>query len=426
MGISTTTRTVVPLLAVTALLVFFTGCLEKDAFDRELDARIDARIDARLAERGYTLAPRTMSSAGGGSAETCSRRGFNPCDPSRANDPNVAAVCQRVEPWLAVAPTQSGDPCAQVVDRCKGAGYYQGGFEVGRGLYFDCVTPLLLGQAVCDVQIDAQVPAACMSQSQSSAATAPGRSRRWMPWRGDPSDPCQPIMQACNAAGFYQGGVVEGLGIYTNCRDPLLQGQAVAGASVAPDQITACKTASGVAAATPAPAQSIPAAGPWRESALASKIAAAGEKVVAQKDVRVGANQPWINTGLSIGAGQRLWMTTQTSGKWSGNATLFPFSDAKGLPVYPAEYKIDANAPVLSLIGFVGADPPTPPEVMVGINQRSSGVGGTSSDGFVEAGNTLLDREPKTTGLVWLRNNDNTNAISDVGEQLVRVVVTSR
>jgi hypothetical protein len=45
--------------------------------------------------------------------------------------------------------------------------------------------------------------------------------------------------------------------------------------------------------------------------------------------------------------------------------------------------------------------------------------------GFVSVGDTLKDYAPATTGPVWFRNNDNTNYSSDVGEQIVKVIVTS-
>jgi hypothetical protein len=78
----------------------------------------------------------------------------------------------------------------------------------------------------------------------------------------------------------------------------------------------------------------------------------------------------------------------------------------------------------LSLIGFVGGHPPTPPEVSVPAGTPAGGPGGINDTGLFAAGNTLLDYGPSTTGELWLRNNDNTNAVSDVGEQTVRVVVS--
>jgi len=53
------------------------------------------------------------------------------------------------------------------------------------------------------------------------------------------------------------------------------------------------------------------------------------------------------------------------------------------------------------------------------------GAGRISNPRFVAVGNTLTNFAPATTGLIWLRNNDNTNYFSDVGRQIVKVIVTT-
>lgn len=163
----------------------------------------------------------------------------------------------------------------------------------------------------------------------------------------------------------------------------------------------------------------------WRDPKISAAISAAGQTVVTQKVVTVPADAPWVNTGLSISSRQHLWTDTRSDGRWSGNPSHYPYSDANGLPVYQGKYRVDANAPVESLIGFIGSSPATPPEVSVPIGAPPGGPGGITNLGFIEAGNTLLDFAPKTTGAIWLRNNDNTNYISDVGHQIVKVIVTS-
>jgi hypothetical protein len=164
---------------------------------------------------------------------------------------------------------------------------------------------------------------------------------------------------------------------------------------------------------------------PWRDPTIAAAISAAGQTAVAQKIVTVAADAPWVDTGLSVASGEHLWTDTRADGKWSGNPKYFPYSDANGLPVYPGQYRIDAKATVDSLIGFIGSSPPTPPEVSVGISARPGGPGGISNPGFVEVGNTLINFAPQTTGAIWLRNNDNTNYYSDVGRQIVKVILTT-
>ncbi len=158
---------------------------------------------------------------------------------------------------------------------------------------------------------------------------------------------------------------------------------------------------------------------------MSQAISAAGQKVVAQKIVTVAATAPWVNSGLSISSGEHLWTDTRSDGKWSGNPRLFSYSDANGSSAYPGEYRVDAKAKVESLIGFIGSSPPTPKEVSVPIGASPGGPGGITNPGFFQAGDTMLNLGPKTKGDIWLRNNDNTNYISDVGRQIVKVVVTN-
>jgi len=163
----------------------------------------------------------------------------------------------------------------------------------------------------------------------------------------------------------------------------------------------------------------------WRDPTILAAIGSAGQKVISQKIVTVAADAPWVSTGLSIAEGQHLWTDTRSDGKWSGNPRFFPYSDANGLSVYPGQYRVDAKANVESLIGFIGDTPVNAPEVSVNASAPGGGSGGLTNPGFVEAGNTLLNFAPRTTGAIWLRNNDNTNYYSDVGKQIVKVLVTA-
>jgi hypothetical protein len=163
----------------------------------------------------------------------------------------------------------------------------------------------------------------------------------------------------------------------------------------------------------------------WRDPAIAAAIRAAGQTVLAQKILTVAATSPWVDSGLSVSSGQHVWADTRADGRWSGNPRYFPFSDANGLPVYPGQYRVYANAPVESLIGFIGGDLVNAPEVSVGASSRPGGAGGLTNPGFVAIGDTLKNYAPATTGPVWLRNNDNTNYYSDVGHQIVKLIVTS-
>jgi hypothetical protein len=155
----------------------------------------------------------------------------------------------------------------------------------------------------------------------------------------------------------------------------------------------------------------------WRDPTILAKISSAGQTVASQTIITVNVTAPWVTTGLSIAPGQRLWTDTRSDGEWTGNPQFFPYSDANGLgpSVYQNCWQIDNQAPVESLIGFVGSPP---------LNVPEGCHGGTTDRGFVAVGNTLANFAPKTTGTIWLRTNDNTNHISNVGQQIVKVIVT--
>ena len=163
----------------------------------------------------------------------------------------------------------------------------------------------------------------------------------------------------------------------------------------------------------------------WRDPTIAAAIGAARQTVFAQKVLTVAANAPWVESGLSVSPGEHLWVDTRTDGRWSGNPRYFPYSDANGLPVYPGQYRVDANAPVESLIGFIGSTPVNAPEVSVGTSARPGGPGGITSPGFLAVGDRLRNFAPSASGPIWFRNNDNTNYYSDVGHQIVKLILTT-
>ena len=53
--------------------------------------------------------------------------------------------------------------------------------------------------------------------------------------------PCKQIEQACSSAGFVVGQAPQGNGLFKDCMQPVLKGQAVKGVSVDPTVVTACK-----------------------------------------------------------------------------------------------------------------------------------------------------------------------------------------
>ncbi len=163
----------------------------------------------------------------------------------------------------------------------------------------------------------------------------------------------------------------------------------------------------------------------WRDPSIATAISAAGQTVLSQRVLTVAADAPWVDSGLSIVSGQHLWADTRSDGRWSGNPKYYPYSDANGLPVYQGAYRVDASAQVDSLIGFVGNTPVNAPQVSVGFSVPPGGPGGIANPGFVAVGDTLIDFAPATAGTIWFRNNDNTNYYSDVGRQIVKVILTT-
>lgn len=55
--------------------------------------------------------------------------------------------------------------------------------------------------------------------------------------------PCKEIKAACEAGGFVKGGHKEnGKGLYKDCLKKILAGETVAGVSVAPEVVSACKS----------------------------------------------------------------------------------------------------------------------------------------------------------------------------------------
>lgn len=192
---------------------------------------------------------------------------------------------------------------------------------------------------------------------------------------------------------------------------------------IRPGAVTPAKLSPGLAAQLHRRAPKAEAA--WRYPTIAGAISAAGQTVFAQKILTVPANAPWANSGLSVSPGEHLWADTRTDGQWSGNPRYFPYSDANGLPVYPGQYRVDAKAPVESLIGFIGSLPVNAPEVSVDASARPGGPGGITNPGFLVVGDTLTNFASPTTGPIWLRNNDNTNYYSDVGHQIVKLILTS-
>lgn len=59
------------------------------------------------------------------------------------------------------AQTKEEGPCKKVMDACKAADFAKGDHKMKKGLFKDCMQPILAGQSVAGVTIEADVVAAC-------------------------------------------------------------------------------------------------------------------------------------------------------------------------------------------------------------------------------------------------------------------------
>ena len=83
---------------------------------------------------------------------------------------------------LALGGTAFGaGPCKQISNACVAAGYYKGGAKQGRGLYRNCIQPLLGGAAVANVSVDAGTVQACIAKKAARHAPPPAPPQGAMP-----------------------------------------------------------------------------------------------------------------------------------------------------------------------------------------------------------------------------------------------------
>lgn len=59
------------------------------------------------------------------------------------------------------AKTKEEGPCKKVMDACKAADFAKGDHTMKKSLFKDCMQPLLAGQTVAGVTIDAEALTAC-------------------------------------------------------------------------------------------------------------------------------------------------------------------------------------------------------------------------------------------------------------------------
>ncbi len=162
----------------------------------------------------------------------------------------------------------------------------------------------------------------------------------------------------------------------------------------------------------------------WRNPNIFQQIQNAGQTVVNVAVVNVQANYNqsagappggWVNTGVTLQAGQNVWLDTQATGNWGCPDGSPSGEDAKGTPGTLnnyASYDLDYNN--MYLLGYIG----TPPILPYGFSS-----GGTKGDPhFVPSGNFLLNYPVKFSGPLSMGCND--NQLDDFGSQMVRIIIT--
>lgn len=61
-------------------------------------------------------------------------------------------------------------PCKKLREACKAAGFTKGGHKTGKGLHKDCMKPLLAGQTVAGVTLEAADVSACQAKKEKRKA----------------------------------------------------------------------------------------------------------------------------------------------------------------------------------------------------------------------------------------------------------------
>lgn len=55
-------------------------------------------------------------------------------------------------------------PCHQIKAACKAAGYFDGGHKTGKGLWLDCIQPIMAGKSVANVNVSTADVQACQAR----------------------------------------------------------------------------------------------------------------------------------------------------------------------------------------------------------------------------------------------------------------------
>ena len=81
----------------------------------------------------------------------------------------LAVISQPIAAQPADAASSDKHPCETLKKSCESAGFIKGGHKTKKGLYKDCMQPLMAGQAVEGVTAPADAVAACKAKKADHA-----------------------------------------------------------------------------------------------------------------------------------------------------------------------------------------------------------------------------------------------------------------
>ena len=77
---------------------------------------------------------------------------------------SLALIGLTAAPALADDPRPADHPCRKIEDACKAAGFVKGEAKVGKGLFIDCLDPIVAGKTVPNVTVDPSLGPACKAR----------------------------------------------------------------------------------------------------------------------------------------------------------------------------------------------------------------------------------------------------------------------
>lgn len=132
------------------------------------------------------------------------------------------------------------DPCKAVRKACQAAGYTTGGGENGgKGLYI-CISKYQKGGSEPGVNVSAEDAASCVKEKYKNGDSGSSGSGALAGMGSGKGRACQQIRDACQAAGYVEGGAQQGKGLH-KCVNTIKKGGTVDGVSVDAETAATCK-----------------------------------------------------------------------------------------------------------------------------------------------------------------------------------------